>query len=110
VGENRKPRALRAWLFAENFGHVEQICDGVDGQDPRPPEGGIENFITSSERAGVRRRSPGSSFRPARLDYDHRFSQRYFARGREKRPGVADRLHVKENALSVRIIAKVVNQ
>jgi hypothetical protein len=58
----------------------------------------------------VRRRSPGSSSRPARLDYDHRFSQRYFARGGEKRPGIADRLHVKENALSVRIIAKVVNQ
>ena len=46
----------------------------------------------------------------AGLDDDDRLGQRHLARGREERPRVADRLHVDDDAVGVRVVAEVVDQ
>src|SRR3712207_8133232 len=72
----------------------------------RPPRSTLFPYTTlfrSRRRLGRRLGPPG-------LDDDDRLAQRHLARRREKRPGVADRLHVNENALGVRVVAEVVDQ
>src|SRR5262245_14561886 len=62
IGNDGEMWAVRAWLFGQHFGHVEQFLDGIDAQDSNPTESGVEHGIAASERAGVRRGGFGGSF------------------------------------------------
>ena len=54
IGDNGEPWSFRTRLLAENFRHIEQVGNAVNPQDAGAPEGGIENFVASCKRPGVR--------------------------------------------------------
>jgi hypothetical protein len=110
VGQDGQAAALRARLFAEHLGHVEQFGNAVDPQDAAAAEGNFEHLVAAGQRTGVGSGSLGSSLGASRLDDDDRFGQRHFAGSGEERPGVADRFHVDDDALGVRIVSQIIDE
>ena len=110
VGHDRQPRAFGSRLLGEHFRHVEQFRNAVHPQDAHALECGLQHFIAAGQRAGVGSRRLRRLRRAPRFDDDDGLGQRHFARGREKRPGVADRLHIDDDAFGVRIVAEMVDQ
>ena len=101
IGEDGQARALRAGLFGEHFGHVEQFGDGLDAQHADAPEGGLENFIAAGERAGMGGGGFGGGFGAADFDDNDGLGEGDFAGGGEEGAGIADRFHVDDDALGV---------
>ena len=110
VGQDRQARALRPRLGVEDLGHAEQLGDPVHAQHAAAAEGGIEHLVAAGQGPGVRRRRLGRLLGAAGLDDDDRLGQRHLARRRQEGPRVADRLHVDEDALGMRVVAEVVDQ
>ena len=73
VRDNRQARAGGSRLLGQKLGQVEELADGIDAQHSHPPEGGVEHFIASRERARVRGRRLGRRLRTTDFDDDDRF-------------------------------------
>ncbi len=110
IGQDRKPRALGAGLSAEHFGHIEKIRDIVHPQNSRPAEGRVQHFVAARECAGVRGGSPRGLLRSTGLDHDDRLGECDFTRCGQERPRISHGFHVEQDALGVRVVAKVVDQ
>ena len=105
-----QPRAARARLLGQDLGHVEQVGDAVDAQHAAAAEGGVQHLVAAGQRAGVRRGGLGGGLGAARLDHDDRLASAPPRAPPKEGAGVADRLHVDQDALRVRVVAEVVDQ
>ena len=110
VGHDRQARPPWARLPGEDLGHVEQVADCPDAQDPRAPEGGVEHLVAAGEGARVRGGRLRRGLAAPGLQHDDRLAERHLARGREERPGVADRFHVDDDAARAAVVAEVLDQ
>jgi len=110
VGQDRQAWPLRAWLFTQGLGHVEEVRDVVHAQDAAAHERGVEHLVGAGQGAGVRGGRVGGGGGAAGLDDDNRFSQGDLAGGRVERAGVAHGLHVDQDALGLPVVAEVVDQ
>ena len=97
-------------LLGEHIGHRKQIGNGVHAQHPGPPEGGIQHFVAAGKRTRMRGCRFGGRIGSSRLDDNDRLVQRHFPRRGKERTGVADGLHVNQNALGAWIVAEIINQ
>ena len=82
IGHDGQARTLGSRLGGQHFRHVEQVRDGLDTQDARPAEGGIQHVVTARESARVRSGGLGGGFAAARLDDDDRLRERHLTSGR----------------------------
>ena len=74
------------------------------------PERRFEHFVLSYQSSGMRGCRARRCFGSAGLDGDDRLAERDLPRGREKRTGVPDGLHVDEDALRMGIVAEALDQ
>ena len=89
---------------------LEELDDPVHAQHAAAAEGGIEHLVAAGQGSGVSRRRSGRLLSAAGLDDDDGLGQGHLACRRQEGPGVADRLHVEEDALGIRVVAEVVDQ
>src|SRR3984893_2723185 len=108
--EDREAPPLWARLLAESFCHVEKVGNVVHSQDAAASKRRIQDFVTSCEGTRVRCGGARSGLGAASLDHDNGFAEGYFSGRGKKRARIAYRLHVKQNAVCVRITAKVIDQ
>ena len=105
IGHDGQARTLGSRLRGQHFRHVEQVSDGLDTQDARPAEGGIQHVVTARESARVRSGGLGGGFAAARLDDDDRLRERHLTSGGQEATGVADRFHIDDDGAGARVIA-----
>src|SRR6516165_3316902 len=110
VRYHRQLRTFGAGLFAQNLGHIEEVRDRLDPQNPDSAEGGIEYSIVAGKGAGMRRHCFARSLRTPRFDQDNRLSECDFPRRGEKRSRNSDRFHVNQNTLRVQVISQIVDE
>ncbi len=110
VGDDRQASPRGSRLLGKHLGHIKKIGNAVHAQDAAAPESRFEHFVAASQRTGMRSGGLGCPFGAPGLDDNNRLGQRDFTGGREKRPCIADRFHVDDNALGAWIIAQVMDQ
>ena len=110
VGDYGQARTGGARLLRQDFGHVEQIGDGVDAQHAAAAEHRVEDVVAAGERAGMRGGGLGRGRGAPGLDHDDRLGQRDLARGGDEGARIADGLHVDHDAVGVRIVAEIIDQ
>ncbi len=100
---------MRERLLGKHVGNVEQVRDRVDTEHARPAERGGKDLVGAGQRSRVGGRGLRRLGRPAGLDDDDRLRESHLASGREEGAGVADRLHVDDDAPGRRVVSEVVD-
>src|SRR5918997_515789 len=110
VRKDREARSLGARLFAQHLGHPEQLRDLVHTQHAAARKRCVEHLIRAGQGACMGGRRFARGLRSSGFDHYYRFGQGDFTGRREKGAGVADRLHVDDDALRIRVVAEIVDQ
>lgn len=111
VSDDRQPRTGGSpRLFGQHIGQIEQVGEAIHPQHAATPQRRLQHRITAGQGTGVGGRRPRRLGSAAALDQHDRLGERHFPRRREEGAGIADRLHINDDAAGGGIVAQVGDQ